>query len=335
MEFVAGQYKSENKIPVKINLQTVLLLLRLKKCIKSSTQIAGEWIKGNCGATSKEQKASIKKKLSAIYNDEELEALWDGFENRGVLDNPGLSLLVEEFGSTSRAFMDALSVAPSSRILRTALGLDVFGYPIPEADKFGQLMRLTPTFAGLNYRYNFLADKMLEEAQSVAILACGDMLELLVLKEKGKRVPENIVACDIDAEVTVRHMEHTKAPNIDFRQMDLFSVLESLEDESRDRIIAPGVCSYMENELQHLLTLAEKKLKPGGILSFDLQIKGSHESFNDNVLGWSIAEFKPAETVDDAISAVKAAAAGLPIKSITYYMQNERKPFEIILALQK
>jgi len=318
--------------------------LGLRTLANRYIKVARRWKDGQINATSEKTKEKIRRRMLKFYSANEIDGCWCDLAEK--LENPALAGFVSLVGGRSKAFMDALIVAPSVRILNTALKWGVDGNPIPKSDMFYRMLPIDPTFGSLWFRYR-VAVELIRGAEMVTDVACGNMLSLGLLWELfPKELPKYMVACDLtsEPEIVASCNNYVKffgaqGMRLDFRQEDLFNTLRSLPERSQDVILATGVCSYLsEEELQVLLDLAISRLRPGGALMTDLQLKGWPMTQNILVLGWNAERLVLQDCVDSAVAMMEQMTENLGLISVNYYtnpnITNPKDLFEVLFVMR-
>jgi len=325
----------ELKLPKKLALHGLWLALWRIQAILN-TKKAKRWMHGEAAETTERLKQKIRKQMVKVYGEAKIAELWPDLQEKFA--NPAVARATWLAGKVgSRRYMDAIIEAPYVGTLGAALQLDPYLELIPKNDIIRFIRDVDPMFMSVCLRYHMAAD-LVSRKDSVTDLACGTLLPFRLLSTDT--LPKRIVACDKTDDVRVLKCcaDYAKVltgqdVELDFRNADLFEVLDGLPDQSQDAILANGILTYLsDEERKHLMSLAIMKLKSGGVLMTDLQLQGWSIDFCVHCLEWSY-EMRLNESVRAAKSTIEHLVSDLPVESVMYhthpYLKGEKDLLEV------
>lgn len=265
------------------------------------------------------ERQKIQRLLEETFGVKKSKEYLAQLEEKRLLDNLAFVHFMIDYGAKSKTFTPWVLKVPDACNLRAAFGQDVDGKKISESDPFWWWVVRDPMFVSARWRTGFVME-YLSGKKSVTILGAGYLPELQTMKKTPETLPKKVIACDMNdaAAKWGKKFAETVAMRgrLDYRHEDLLTTLMSLPDRSQDVIVSTGVASYCVEKLPGLIPLFFSKLKPGGKIVLDLQIKHWALTRNAEVFGWKTETFAPSNDVEDAIKTIEKACEKLAVESI-------------------
>ena len=235
-----------------------------------------EWREGKIPSTSPE---AIEKIYNAVIENnpdiprENLEKYLVPFRKR--LENPGLAKMMK-FMTKSGFLIPWMLSSPEPLSWDVAFGwgknLNDEWKEIPQSDHMHLVMIRDPEFIWVRYR-SVLARREVAGKDDVLFLNAGALPELRYITYFP--LPKNITACDNDKTIDPENIGGWSASknNVNYQRTDLIGFLdkENTRGAKYDAIVMNnGSLKYYAN-IEKIIQMATKLLKPGGFFMFDVQ----------------------------------------------------------------
>ena len=242
-------------------------------------ELTSDWKEGKVPSSSEEEinniYSSIQKENPNIPK-QKLDRYLVPF--RKNLENPGLAKMLSSFVSKSRFFIPWILASPDPLSWDIAFGwgegLDGEWQKIPMTDDMYHFIIRSPSFIWVRYR-SVLTRREIENKQNVLFLNAGSLSEIHYVNHY--KLPGQITACDSRPNIDLENIPNwptSLKSNIKYVKQDAFSFLdqENLKKSQFDAIIMNGGGLYYYSDIERIIQMAAKVLKPGGFFMFDVQI---------------------------------------------------------------
>ena|GEM_PF-2761286 len=308
-----------------------------------------DWQTGRIGSTSDEMKQELRARLVKTFGESQAEVLYDQLSKKkvndhaSVLDCPAEVQFMLDVGADSRVYVPWRLKMTHASNLDVAWLRDILGNDISADDPFYRWSILWPIFVFLRFRA-YVAMSYLRGKTTVTDLGCGRLPVLALMSGHPDWLPEEINACDSDPEIAEWVESYASTPlmkgRLKFKQQDLKDFLMLLPNKSQDVIWAGGIGSYVVDRLADVMMLLWLKLKKGGTVVMDLQIK-EWTLENSMVLhGWKSpgpTPFAPSRDLGEAIGVMQRATENLSFDEKVFYVDSRiaEEPVGVVFAVTK
>lgn len=293
-------------------------------------------------------------RLSEMLRKESFFYAW--LKDHGVQDSAFLHTYFTDLSATAMGILMAFGKS-----------VDITGQfrEIPSCDAAYRFVRTEPTFRSFGGREWFRQQLMLRKAMEVGwkpeLIGASQQPRKLRVLDLGAGLMPVIWNYELTPEIAVQIFDITAYDNsadmsrnvqlvfggrtmaelgIDYRNQDLFQGLKEIangpECGNIDVITIMGGVSYYTDRLPEILELAEKVLRPGGMLIFDRQVFDKSMLRCVKVLAWRGTSMRPDLSVQQAIDAVVEAVhrTGLTMSGYEVDAWNEQ-PAGVCFCLDK
>jgi hypothetical protein len=321
------------------------------------TEMSQKWRAGEIPATSEKDISDLKKIFFRMHSDipeDVLDLTWIPTEER-FLKNPAVAAYYARYCMLSTHYPRWVLAVPSAKAVVGPFG---WGYNLnlefcrtPVDDDHFWWCAHFPILVYLRERAKIeiaLIERQYSqlENQKIIVVGAGMMPGFWALGYRFDPSNQGIFAYDLDKTIDVSFLKReigTSLAEYRFGDMRETVFATSRFNGEADAVIMMGLLDYSSPEARRMiLDAALMKLKPGGMLIFDLQVKHWSMTFADELFEWGrilpmYLHEKSVDVVEEVGTYVQHAGneCGVQLKSEYYLIEVKGDQLGVVCALTR